>query len=182
MSYFIPSEINFYFTYNSAKRTLTFKDINDFIRFWHCVQKPYCIVGTKDYLLFYICEKEEIKDIKLQRIAKFWRRLYRLVGYLNIKGSQFLYPRVYIYLPKRFREFKSKLLYYRNYQKHNIMEVSKDYAGLGTMTSSLRRTCILRLCSNVNTQAILKYDSADNVDKCVHVMWRKEHLWKFSVL
>jgi hypothetical protein len=44
MSYFTTSEINLYFTYNSAKRTLTFKDINDFIRFWHCVKQPYCIV------------------------------------------------------------------------------------------------------------------------------------------
>jgi hypothetical protein len=30
--------------YNSAKRTLTLKDINDFIRFWHRVKQPYCIL------------------------------------------------------------------------------------------------------------------------------------------
>jgi hypothetical protein len=33
MSYFTTSENNLYSTYNSAKRTLTLKDINDFIRF-----------------------------------------------------------------------------------------------------------------------------------------------------
>jgi hypothetical protein len=44
MSYFTTSEINLYFMYNSAKRTLTLKDINDFIRFWHCVNQPYCIL------------------------------------------------------------------------------------------------------------------------------------------
>jgi hypothetical protein len=44
MSYFTTSEINLYFTHNSAKRTLTLKEINDFIRFWHCVKQPYCIL------------------------------------------------------------------------------------------------------------------------------------------
>jgi hypothetical protein len=42
MSYFTTSELNLNFTYNSAKRTLTLKNINDFIRFWHCVKQPYC--------------------------------------------------------------------------------------------------------------------------------------------
>jgi hypothetical protein len=44
MIYFTTSKINLYFTYNSAKRTLTLKDINDFIRFWHCVKQPFCIL------------------------------------------------------------------------------------------------------------------------------------------
>jgi hypothetical protein len=44
MSYFTTSEINLYFTYNSAKRMLTLKDINDFTRFWHCVKQPFCIL------------------------------------------------------------------------------------------------------------------------------------------
>jgi hypothetical protein len=44
MSYFTTSEINLYFTHNSAKRTLTLKDINDFNHFWHCVKQPYCIL------------------------------------------------------------------------------------------------------------------------------------------
>jgi hypothetical protein len=43
MSCFTTSEINLYFTYDSAKRTLSLKDINDFISFWHCVKQPYCI-------------------------------------------------------------------------------------------------------------------------------------------
>jgi hypothetical protein len=42
------------------------------------------MVGTNDSVLFYICEKAEIKDIKQQQIVKFWWRLYRLAGYLNI--------------------------------------------------------------------------------------------------
>jgi hypothetical protein len=50
-----------------------------------------------DYVLFYICEKAEIKDIKVQKMVKFWWRLYRLAGYLNIQGGQFLFPQVYIY-------------------------------------------------------------------------------------
>jgi hypothetical protein len=55
---------------------LTLKDINDFIHFWRCVKQPYCIltlsnVGTNDSLLFYICEKAEIKDIKVQKMVKF---------------------------------------------------------------------------------------------------------------
>jgi hypothetical protein len=44
MNYFTTSEINLYFTYNSAKRTLTLKDIKDFICIWHCVKQPYCIL------------------------------------------------------------------------------------------------------------------------------------------
>jgi hypothetical protein len=99
MSYFTTSEINLYFTYNSAKRTLTLQDINYFIRFWHYVKQTYCILtlsysGMNNSVLFYICEKAEIQDIKPQKNVKFWRRLYRLVGYLNILGGQFLFPRV----------------------------------------------------------------------------------------
>jgi hypothetical protein len=46
--------------------------------------------------LFYICEKAEIKDIKLQRNRKILTKTVLPGRLLNIQGGQFLFPRVYI--------------------------------------------------------------------------------------
>jgi hypothetical protein len=101
MSYFTTSGINLYFTYNSAKRTLTLKDINAFIRFWHCVKKPYCILTLSNSwhkrlcFVLYLWEGRNKRYKVTKKIVKFWWRLSRLAGYLNIQGGQFLFPRVH---------------------------------------------------------------------------------------
>jgi hypothetical protein len=111
ISYFTISEINLYFTYNCAKRTLTLKDIDDFIRFWHCVKQPYCIAYSycivalsnswheRFCCVLYLWEGRNKRYKATKKIVKFWW-LYCLAGYLNIQGGQFLFFRVYIFLFK----------------------------------------------------------------------------------
>jgi hypothetical protein len=103
MSYFTTSEINLYFTYNSAKRTLTLKDINNFIRFWHCAKQPYCIMTLSNSWHELFCFVLYLWDGRNKRYKATQNR--KILMTTVLPGGLFEYTRRPIFVSARVHVF-----------------------------------------------------------------------------